>query len=321
MFRILSIDGGGIHGVIPAVVLEEIESRAGRPISDLFDLFVGTSTGGILATGLVLPAADGEPRYTASQLVDFYTTRGHEIFPSLRPSWFSSIVSLVSERFSEKPYERILREYLGDARLSETLKPLIMPSYDIKAGSPYFFKTRRAIENPAHRDHALWEAVRATSAAPTYFEPKSLQPDAQGSFSKLLIDGGVFVNNPTMCAYAEALDLEHSPDEIIIASLGTGHSDEELKKPRWRNWGQAYWARPISEVMMDGSADAVHYQLKRVVPDTSPDKRYFRFDTYLPQDIGEFTDASAANLEKLIAVGRQIVTSNSSQIDLLISKL
>ena len=80
VIKILSIDGGGIRGLIPAVVLAEIEKRTGKPASELFDLIAGTSTGGILALGLTCPAADGRPRYSAERLIDLYQKEGNRIF-------------------------------------------------------------------------------------------------------------------------------------------------------------------------------------------------------------------------------------------------
>ena len=115
LFSILSIDGGGIRGIIPAMILAEIERRTGRRIAEMFDLIAGTSTGGILALGLTVPHEQkrNKPRYRASQLVSFYEEDGKEIFHS----FWQDVVSLhglMEERYPSEPIERVLRKYLGD---------------------------------------------------------------------------------------------------------------------------------------------------------------------------------------------------------------
>src|SRR5438105_2229725 len=81
VFKVLAVDGGGIRGIIPALVLAEIETRTKRPISDMFDLLAGTSTGGIIALGLVKPGADGRVEKSASDIVNIYLQTGTAIFP------------------------------------------------------------------------------------------------------------------------------------------------------------------------------------------------------------------------------------------------
>jgi patatin-like phospholipase/acyl hydrolase len=159
--RILSIDGGGIRGIIPALVLAEIEARTGRSIAGLFDLVAGTSTGGILACGLTAP----QPR-TAQELVGLYRTQGPRIF---RRSLWQRVVSadgLANARHDAGPLQEVLEEYLGEARLGEARPRLLATAYDLQAREPYFFKSWRTGEEPA-RDLLLRTVAQATAAAPT----------------------------------------------------------------------------------------------------------------------------------------------------------
>src|SRR6266851_4041723 len=119
-FKILSIDGGGIRGILPALMLAAIESRTKRPIADLFDMVAGTSTGGIIALGLTKPAADGRPEHTARDIVDLYEKEGGTIFPgSLRQTLH--LESLAGAKYSAAGIEATLQKYFGDARLKDTL--------------------------------------------------------------------------------------------------------------------------------------------------------------------------------------------------------
>src|SRR3954447_8625382 len=117
--RILTIDGGGIRGIIPALVLAELEERTGRRTAELFDLIAGTSTGGILASALARPGDDGTtPRYKAKDLIGFYEAEGPEIFsPPLlkRLRW---VDGWLAERYDDAGLEAALRRYLDGTRLS-----------------------------------------------------------------------------------------------------------------------------------------------------------------------------------------------------------
>src|SRR5579883_525464 len=146
LFTILSIDGGGIRGIIPAMILAEIERRTGRRIAEMFDLIAGTSTGGILALGLTVPQepTGKRPRYEASQLVSFYEEDGKEIFRSF---WRDvvSLHGLVEERYPSEPIEGVLQKYLGEqTRLSQALTEVLITSYEIETCRPFFFTRRKA---------------------------------------------------------------------------------------------------------------------------------------------------------------------------------
>ena len=209
LFTILSIDGGGIRGIIPAMVLAEIERRTGRRIAEMFDLIAGTSTGGILALGLTVPEEQNRnrPKYEASQLVSFYEEDGKEIFHS----FWQDVVSLhglMEERYPSEPIEGVLRKYLGEeTKLSQALTEILITSYEIETCRPYFFTRRKARAKRGERfDPRMWEVARATTAAPTYFAPFQIKRSKRSHLPPLtLIDAGVFVNNPTLCAYMEAV--------------------------------------------------------------------------------------------------------------------
>ncbi|NEP17171.1 MAG: patatin, partial [Leptolyngbya sp. SIO4C1] len=132
MKKILAIDGGGIRGIIPAVVLIEIEKRTGSRIADLFDLIAGTSTGGILSLGLVKPRSDQSkiPHYTAEELLKFYFHEGEQIFPSTaidkwlgRKSLVGNLQILTGAKYSHEPLESLLDRYFEDVLMSQALTP------------------------------------------------------------------------------------------------------------------------------------------------------------------------------------------------------
>ncbi|PHQ69031.1 MAG: patatin [Sneathiella sp.] len=318
MFKILSIDGGGIRGVIPAVLLEHMEQQAGKPISEMFDLIVGTSTGGILAAGLAVPGKNGKPKYQATDLLALYADHGSKIFGRSFWDGITSLGGIVDEQYDAAPLEKLLQEYMGKSTLKDCLTPIVLTSYDIELRQPYFFKTSKA--KVSDRNHYLWHASRATSAAPTFFEPFLTPSRAQKSSRRVLVDGGVFMNNPSMCAFSEAAKAGAAMEDIIMVSLGTGANDRKIKYEDAVDWGILKWAKPIIDVMMDGQADAAHYHLSQMFPakDAKAAQRYFRFDTRLDLALDDMDAANAGNILALKAEAQQILTTDKAEFKRMI---
>ena len=320
--RILSIDGGGIRGLIPAKILYELERRTEKPISSLFDLIAGTSTGGIIAVALSCPG-EGGPRFSAQALVEFYLTEGPRIFK--RSPWR---IGLLEEKYPSQTIEGILQEYLGDITLSEALVEILVTAYEIELRQPYFFKRHRAREGE-QPDIALWQVARATSAAPTYFEParvevppsfvRQLDPRApKGKNFLSLVDGGVMANNPAMCALAEARRLWPGRP-VILVSLGTGELTRPIPHEEAIGWGLAGWARPLLDVIFDGVSDTADYQCRWLLEEGG--NRYFRFQTTLTLGKDDLDDASQTNLHALETLAEELISREASRLEQLLENL
>ncbi len=300
--RVLSIDGGGIRGLIPALVLSEIEKRSGKRVYELFDLIAGTSTGGILACALCAPEA-----LPAEQLVGLYEDEGPNIFD--RSVWqrIRSAEGLLDEKYDATALDRALERFLSDKRLADTKPDLLVPAYNMGDPGPYFFKSRKAREEG--EDFSLSEVARATSAAPTYFEAFQLTGEA-------MVDGGVFAVNPAMCAFAEVMRFQPATD-VVLLSLGTGQRTHKRSFDEVHDWGLVEWAKPILDVVFDGVSDAVDYQLQHVLEDG----HYWRLQVELTQASDELDNASEENLRELRAQAEQLIADRSADIDAAIAAL
>lgn len=227
MIRVLSIDGGGIRGIIPATWLMKLEELTGRHTADLFDIMVGTSTGGILALGLACPA-QGKTPHTAAAVRSLYVDHGAEIFSghgrSLdtgTPGQASADVQRTA-RYSSEPLRRYLDQYFSDRRLSQALKPVAVVTVDLAHFAGLLFSGGGLGQHPLG-DARMSLAALATSSAPTYFEPvRHAGPDG---VDRLLVDGGLAANDPAFVALALALVQQRRAggnEEILLVSLGTG---------------------------------------------------------------------------------------------------
>lgn len=307
MVTILSIDGGGIRGIIPSAFLVEFEKRTGKPICELFNLIAGTSTGGILAATLTVPDARGRPKYTAEQVRAAYFLHGGEIFRRGPLRAVKTLGGLTGPKYSPRALDRLLEEYLGKERLHATLTEILVTAYDMSSSTPWFFKTSfaRGHRSPAD-DPLLTQVVRATTAAPTYFPPLTMGEHC-------LIDGGVFACNPALCAYAQARNMYPNEKEFLVVSLGTGQEEHDRPCSQVESWGILGWAVPISGVMLNSSSATVNYQMRALVGAVN----YARFQVQLGSGASDMDDASPENIKRLELIAQQAVRQNSAEIDRL----
>lgn len=289
--RVLAIDGGGIRGLLPGVVLAELERLSGRPVHQLFDLIAGSSAGGLVAAALCVPGEQQGARWTADEVTALFEREGGRIFQrSLRRS-LRTRFGFSRPRYSDAVLNAVLADYCGRVRLRDSTTGLMVCSYDVERRIPVRFQSWQAVEDPSH-DRALWQVARATIAAPTYFAPMRLTPPghhAPGS----LIDGGIVAHNPALLAAIEAATLR--PEEPVrIVSLGTGALNKRLRWEEASTWGAVRWARPMIDMFFDASSSIVQEQLRRTLGD-----RNHRFQIPLTGCTEAMDDASPRNLAAL----------------------
>ncbi len=300
--RILSIDGGGIRGVIPAIFLREIEKRLQEQtrnpdirLADCFDLIAGTSAGGILALTMTVPGPDGRPLHSAQELVDLWAKRGGEVF---NVNIFTEIMSMGTRKYSSDGMRVLLTDYMRETKISDALREVLITSFCLDTGQAQFFKRRRARHTP-HENFLMRDVAMATSSAPIYFSP-AVFSDLGGGEEHGYIDGGVIANNPAICAVTEARRRFPQANDVVVVSLGTGYSYEPIDHKKAASWGSIQWARPLLDVLIDGPRAAVDYQLRELlIPAPEEGARYFRFQTHLSRDETSIDDALPGNIEKL----------------------
>ena len=331
MKKILSIDGGGIRGIIPGMLLVALERRLQRvsndptaAIVDHFDFFAGTSTGGILTCLLLCPDDEDplRPKYSAQEALDIYVTHGSDIF---KAGFFRRLIAkfgLLSERYPSTTLEHVLESYFGERKLSELLKPCIVTAYNIELRKTHFFRQQTAIARGEPRDFYLRDVCRATSAAPTYFSVAEIRSMSGTRYP--LLDGGVFAPNPSMSALVEVTRAFNQTkiNDIWILSLGTGRSRkaydyEHFKKSRAISIGPA-----LIDIMMSGAAESSDFFLQQLYRSAGKEKHYIRIEPKNLHSIQEELDAAnPSNIQKLIALGDRMVSENDELINQIVTLL
>jgi len=331
MKKILSIDGGGIRGIIPGMYLVALEERLKQQsknpdaaIVDYFDFFAGTSTGGILTCLLLCPAEDDvtRPRYSAKEALQVYLDHGTRIFHAGFFKRLKSKFGLGSERYKSKVLEDILEQYFGDTKVSQLIKPCIITAYNIELRKTHFFRQQSAISRGDIRDFYIRDVCRATSAAPTYFSVAEVYSMAGVRYP--LLDGGVFATNPSLSGLIEVTRAFNQTriNDIFILSLGTGKSKKSYDYDLFRNSSAATIVPALIDIMMSGVAETSNFFLEQLFKSVGKETNYVRVEpTYLHSIAEELDAASPTNIKKLLALADRSISENSEQIDRLVAML
>jgi hypothetical protein len=280
---ILALDGGGIRGAASARFLALLEAELGRPLSQVFDLYAGTSTGAIIAGAL------GIKGMSAREISSLYAPDNASTIMDKSP--WDRVAGLIQSapKYDGSGKRKVLDRYFGKTTLGEARRPTLIVAYDVEKRVSAVLKTT----NPEHHRLLAAEAIDASSAAPIYFPTVPVG-------GRWLIDGGVVANNPTLCAYAEAIRLWRG-EELRVLSVGTGRRTRKIQGKASRDWGALGWIQhDLLGVVMDESV--VEYQAWTILGDNA----YVRVNSDLTEATCVYDDldeTSASNLEALERLG------------------
>ncbi len=328
--RILSVDGGGIRGLIPALVLRHLRDRLRergkhQELHQVFDLMAGTSSGGLIVLALGTPAADHRrpgrflpcPALSIDRVVSIYREKGQAIFPRSVFRGLRVLTQAVHEKYDTGPFYELLEELFGTATLKDALCHLLVTSYDTQNGTVFLFKHRpqRKDRRDTDPNFYLKDVARAAAAAPTYFEPVLLSPIGDSGTTLCLVDGAVFAANPSMCAYVEARKTFTSARRFLILSLGTGIVTKRYPYEEIKTWGYLEWVNPargapLSSVMARGQSECVDHQLSKL-----PGVDYIRVDGRLSQEHFQMDDADPDHVAALQEYAQRFIHENREALD------
>lgn len=339
-YRILSIDGGGFRGVIPAKIIMEFERISGKPMKDMFDVFIGTSTGAILATSLVAPTTPGQQtnRFNLAQTLISYKENGPKIFKkkslheledqlsriSTLDALFAGTLGLpafaathpkdgaalinVLNRLRKPLHDidvllEILQSQLGDLRMGDALKRLMVTAYDLNSRTLQVFDSN-------HTNRLMYKTAAASASAPTFFAPLHLP--LEGGAEIVLTDGGVGLPNPALYAVTKLISENVPLSAIRVVSIGTGQAAGGEYDPKIEKWGPLQWLMSggIMKVFMDGMLESTNIHLKALLGD-----RYHRLQVEMDTDTIHLDDGSSIYFESLFGKARDWIIHNNSTLN------
>lgn len=363
--------GGGLRGLIPAHIMARIEQTTGLRMADMVDVFCGPSTGAILNAALTLrhPDYKNRPKYRARHLVRFYEREGLNIFPPDRFREFRGLIHDFNNRtmrlgqlnsiFRHGHYDprnlgTALKALYGDARLSDSLKSLIIPAYNID-GDQLRLVTEQGegADAPVHTKnnymdtggHALWlknilfnktletyrpppevalyDAVMATTAAPTYFPCHHFEMrwDYYGASHQYTgIDGSIF-DNPCI-TYLGALRQHLAPEQkLVMIGLGTGYTNRSVKKEDWNRFGSLGVVDPVNDlplinIFFHAAESAL---METFAAEMGGDLHLFNKSLYQGRTGDwpgpQIDDGSPENVRRLLNFAEMIIEENQKKFD------
>jgi len=314
--RILSIDGGGMRGIVPATFLERMEELSGKRIADLFDIAVGTSTGSILAVGLHVPDENQRPKYSATDFVNMYKDLGSSIFHEDR-SILKFLDGISRPTYDPKSYEKILEDYFGDTTISQLLSEVVVPSIELENMDMHIFSKKKGVLSDANNFHVK-HIIRAATAAPTYFPAacvSSLDKSTNGTF----VDAGVSTNNPAMLAITES-DLFMNNRPCVFVSLGTGAITKPIDAIKAKKWGEIEWLHAIFDLQGDAQSSYTDSNIKYIM-ESRQGSCYHRFQVDMHQLPFRMDDTAPKHLAEIRQASLEYVDKNEAKIRKLLDLL
>ncbi|CAM0942948.1 unnamed protein product [Alopecurus aequalis] len=340
---VLSIDGGGVRGIIPGTILAFLEEKLQElngpdvRLADYFDVIAGTSTGGLVTAMLTAPNAEGRPLFAAKDINKFYLENCPKIFPPVSTGALGLMRSMRGPKYDGEYLHSVVKGLLGTTRVSQALQNIVIPTFDIKLLQPTIF-SRYDAQNDVSKNALLSDICISTSAAPTYLPGHHFETeDKDGkprSFN--LIDGGVAANNPTMLAMThvskQILLGNHDffpikPTDygkFMVLSLGTGSAkvEEKYDAALCGTWGILGWlynngASPLIDSFSQASADLVDIQASVLFQALRCEKQYLRIqDDELKGDISSVDMSTTENLNRLVDVGNALLKRSVCRVDI-----
>ena len=324
--KVLAIDGGGVRGLIPAIILKEIERCTGKKLHEIFDVIAGTSTGAVIAL-LATRVSGGSGPYSAEEIVDIYRIALPKFFT--RRFGFG----LFRPKYRSSPAERVLQEHMGDAELKDAATRVLVPVYALRDEVPrvVHFSSLAASE-AGDENFRMWQVARGATAAPTYFSAFDVT-SLDGSTTLCAIDGGVYANNPALQGWLHAyqefdaslplrlrrfvIRAQVDIADTLVVSLGTGRADDPIAHEKAARWGLLGWARPILDVVFEGQSDAADDLLENAVSGGVL-TRHVRLQPALDEQI-KLDDTKA--IGELEAIAKQYLIDERARIERLCEEL
>ncbi|KUJ52095.1 patatin-like phospholipase family protein [Chryseobacterium sp. JAH] len=335
---LLSLDGGGIRGIITCIILRYIEEQLqhhdhpNAKLGDYFDLVAGSSTGALIASIILCPDENRKAKHSIQKGLELYAEKGESIF---QVSFWERLINpygLFNEKISQSVLEKNLIDFFGNLELKEFIKPCLITSYDIENRRAKLFNSWNAVLSTDN--FYVRDICRATSAAPTYFSPVQIKSMYGQVFS--LIDGGMYANNPALCAYAEARKIPFAEvlknhqkanhptvNDMIIVSIGTGIESKSYSFKKLQKAGKLGWVSPIIDILMSANAETVDYQLCQMFQTLGQrnQKNYYRINPSLKNASPAMDNVRRSNIENLIQAGLSYIDDNREVLNQIVHKL
>ena len=322
---ILSIDGGGIRGIIPAAILDYLEKKIQEiqndpriRIGNLVDFVAGTSTGSILGSLMLLPCSKSvhpTPKYAMQEIIELYVKYGPQIF--YRNLWHSikTLGGIFGSKYPSSNIENPLIQMSNHYKMKDLIKPCLFTGYDINKRQINIYTNQD--KNDKYSNYYIKDIIRGSSSIPGYFSPAYFR---EGLDTHTVIDGGIFANNPSVIAFLEfsKINPDINPNNILMISLGTGKSKNmNFSYETTKKWGITLWIYPIIDIILSGSSEIADYEMKKLFDTNERPDNYKRINPILNYSASTIIDSSRKNMINLLKDAKTYIEENKILLNTL----
>ncbi len=317
VYTVLAIDGGGIAGYLPASILNYLEQKTGSHSSKLFDLMVGTSSGSLTIAGLTIPGPNGQPKYTAADIMHSFMTETDQILSTNLARKILTWYGFWAPLYRNKPRQHYVKFKYGDKLLSQALTHIVINEFSLSLRRLYAFDSYAAKKSEAD-NYLLRDSVLAATSTPVLFSPSYYCNEAK-TFCDRGIDAAVVQNNPTLQAYMIAR-VQHPNAKILVVSLGTGVMNKSINRYQIEHnvtdWGIAR-ALPYLNAMLEGD-NFLFDSYMRAVTRVNDNHllAYYRFNLNFNEKVSEFSTAQQ-NIKDVEQKGHELVAVHKKELNQL----
>ncbi len=324
LVTVLAIDGGGVKGIIPAVLLRKMEEGTQQPVAKLFDFMSGVSTGSILVALLTTPNEKGLPKYSAAEAIALYRDRAKEIFSATLWHRIFTLGGLIGPKYQSEGMQRLTREYLGDTTMNKLLSHVVLFGYDLKNKGllPFSNRIGQAKNMPYFK---VRDVIDGTTAIMSYFESKSLY-SLQDKMKHTVADASLVLNNPVAMGFLYAEKRCPNAQHYIVVSLGTGVIPKVDIQPQ--KWGLIRWLPDMLVTTIEGETVTADLFMDKFATMMNfndgnhfPRVLYMRFNPDVPWKDSNPIDGSTKHLLTLEAIAEHYYQNNKLQFDCLFNIL
>lgn len=317
--RVLSVEGGAIHGILPAYMLNYLSKKTGKPVTELFDVMAGTSSGSITVTTLNTPNSQGQPKYNTKDLIGIYNHIGPQL---LHNPWYHKLLTfdgLIGPMLPASNLDRAFEHYLGkDTRFDQLIKPVVVPVYNVQERHVIFFKSWLAGKNNKP-DYYTHQVVSAATATPGVFPPVVIQ--SLNTQKRILVaDAFNAVNQPDAVALSAAIKLFPNRKYLLI-SLGTGQSSPPINPDQALYWGLAKWMDYILIDFMRGQVSQTIRNMENLQHFIPNRLTYYHIDGQLPPTVYDPFNVSPSSMKALNQAAQNIVKQHKKELDKIACEL
>ena len=293
-FKILSIDGGGIRGIYPATILEYISKNIEGSIYEYFDMIVGTSTGSIIALALSI---DKKPE----DLTKTYLNNGSKIFNKKSIRWLNR--GWIVPRYSNSNLFEIIKEYFGERKLGDAKTRVCIPASDVTNKKGIVYKTRHLDEYKNDFKKPMLEIAMASCSAPIYF------PAYEDSAKSILVDGGLWANNPSVIGINEAIRLSYDYKNIKLLSIGTGGNLFYKSRFSLKCYSIIAWRTSLIDYLFQITSMNSHHVANFLLKEN-----YLRINKQLETNKFKLDKTSKSTMNDLISYANEDAKENITEI-------